>query len=81
MMSEPAQSTTPKSRHLGRMLPAAVLVTGLVLFFVLDLDRYFDLEMLREHRNGLQERGVEILDIDLDVFVAGIERVIREFHD
>ncbi len=53
MMSEPAQSTTPKSRHLGRILPAAVLVTGLVLFFVLDLDRYFDLEMLQEHRNWL----------------------------
>ncbi len=52
-MSEPAQSTTPKSRRLGRMLPAAVLVAGLVLFFVLDLDRYFDLEMLREHRNWL----------------------------
>ncbi len=59
MMSEPAQSTTPKSRHLGRMLPAAVLVTGLVLFFVLDLDRYFDLEMLREHRNGLMGRAEE----------------------
>ncbi len=59
MMSEPTQSTTPKSRHLGRMLPAAVLVTGLVLFFVLDLDRYFDLEMLREHRNGLMGRAEE----------------------
>ncbi len=59
MMSEPAQSTTPKSRHLGRMLPAAVLVTGLVLFFVLGLDRYFDLEMLREHRNGLMGRAEE----------------------
>ncbi|MEE8454115.1 MAG: TVP38/TMEM64 family protein, partial [Limibaculum sp.] len=55
-MSEPAQSTTPKSRHLGRMLPAAVLVAGLVLFFVLDLDRYFDLEMLQEHRNWLMDR-------------------------
>ncbi len=52
-MSEPTQSTTPDSRRLGRMLPAAVLVAGLVLFFVLDLDRYFDLEMLREHRNWL----------------------------
>ncbi len=60
MMSEPAQSTTPKSRHLGRMLPAAVLVTGLVLFFVLDLDRYFDLEMLREHRNWLMGRVEEL---------------------
>ena len=58
MMSEPAQSTTPKSRHFGRMLPAAVLVTGLVLFFALGLDRYFDLEMLREHRNWLKG-GVE----------------------
>jgi len=55
-MSDPAQSTTPKSRHLGRMLPAAVLVAGLVLFFVLDLDRYFDLEMLQEHRNWLMDR-------------------------
>ena len=47
MMNEPARSATPKSRHLGRLLPAGVLVTGLVLFFVLGLDRYFDLEMLR----------------------------------
>ncbi len=58
MMNEPAQSTTPKSRHLGRMLPAVVLVTGLVLFLVLGLDRYFDLDMLREHRNWLKS-GVE----------------------
>ncbi len=38
---------------MSRMLPAAVLVTGLVLFFVLGLDRYFDFEMLQEHRNWL----------------------------
>ncbi len=42
------------------MLPAAVLVTGLVLFFALDLDRYFDLEMLREHRNWLIGRVEEL---------------------
>ena len=59
-MSEPAQSNTPKSRHLGRMLPAPVLVTGLALFFVLDLDRYFDLEMLREHRSWLMGRVEEL---------------------
>ncbi len=59
MIDKPAQSTTPKGRHLGRMLPAAVLVTGLVLFFVLDLDRYFDIGMLQEHRNWLMGRVEE----------------------
>lgn len=59
MFNEPAQGTTLKSRHLGRMLPAVVLVTGLVLFFVFDLDRYFNLEMLQEHRNWLMGRVAE----------------------
>lgn len=60
MMDEPAESTTPKNRHLGRLLPAVVLVTGLVLFFVLGLDRYFNFEMLQEHRNWLMGRVEEL---------------------
>ncbi|MEE8499338.1 MAG: VTT domain-containing protein [Kiloniellales bacterium] len=42
------------------MLPAAVLVTGLVLFFALGLDRYFDFEMLQEHRNWLMGKVEEL---------------------
>ncbi len=45
---------------MSRMLPAAVLVTGLVLFFALGLDRYFDFEMLQEHRNWLMGKVEEL---------------------
>ncbi len=45
---------------MSRMLPAAVLVTGLVLFFALGLDRYFDFEMLQQHRNWLMGKVEEL---------------------
>ena len=45
---------------MSRMLPAAVLVTGLVLFFALGLDRYFDFELLQEHRNWLMGKVEEL---------------------
>jgi uncharacterized membrane protein YdjX (TVP38/TMEM64 family) len=60
MMSDPAQTSTPRSRHIGRMLPAAVLVTGLVLFFAFGLDRYFNFEMLQEHRIWLMGKLEEL---------------------
>ena len=36
-----------------RLLPVAVLVLGLVAFFVLDLDRYLSFETLRQNRAAL----------------------------
>jgi uncharacterized membrane protein YdjX (TVP38/TMEM64 family) len=38
----------------GRLVPVFVLVTGLVVFFALDLDRYLSFNTLREHRNTLR---------------------------
>ncbi len=42
-----------KRRLLGRLAPLAVLIAGLILFFVLGLDRYVGLDALREHRHWL----------------------------
>ncbi len=39
---------------LKRLLPAIVLVAGLVAFFALDLDRHVSLEALQAHREALQ---------------------------
>lgn len=41
------------SFSLRRMLPLAVLVAGLVAFFVLGLDRYVTLDTLRDNRQAL----------------------------
>ena len=38
---------------IKRWLPVAVLLSGLVLFFVFDLNRYLSFELLREHRYEL----------------------------
>ncbi len=56
MMGEQEGTTTREGRSLGRLLPAAVLLTGLILFFALGLNRYFDFETLQEHRNWLTDR-------------------------
>lgn len=48
-------TTARKPGPLRRLVPVAVLVLGLVLFFALGLDRYFTLEALREHRGTLQQ--------------------------
>ena len=45
----PARASLP----LGRLLPLAVLLLGLVLFFVLGLGRYVSLDTLRDNRNAL----------------------------
>jgi uncharacterized membrane protein YdjX (TVP38/TMEM64 family) len=46
--------TTSRPDLLKRALPLAVLVAGLVAFFVLDLDVYFSLEALKQNRGLLQ---------------------------
>jgi len=38
---------------IKRWLPVAVLLSGLILFFVFDLNRYLSFELLREHRYEL----------------------------
>lgn len=42
-----------RARSWKRWLPVGVLAAGLVMFFVLGLDRYVSLEALREHREFL----------------------------
>jgi uncharacterized membrane protein YdjX (TVP38/TMEM64 family) len=56
MMGEQERTTIREGRSPGRLLPAAVLVTGLILFFALGLNRYFDFETIREHRDWLTDR-------------------------
>ncbi|MEE8189403.1 MAG: TVP38/TMEM64 family protein [Kiloniellales bacterium] len=64
MTSERTESSTPKghprSRAIGRLLPAAVLLTGLILFFALGLDHYFSFEILQEHRGWLMGQIEEL---------------------
>lgn len=43
-----------RSGLLKRIIPLAVLVAGLVLFFALDLGRFVTFDALREHRGTLQ---------------------------
>ncbi len=60
MMGEPTRTAASISRYIGRALPAGVLVTGLVLFFALGLNRYFGFETLQAHRSWLMGRVAEL---------------------
>jgi len=42
-----------------RWLPAAMLLTGMVLFFVLDLGRFLSFDLLQEHRHTLLDQVAE----------------------
>lgn len=48
-------SATPAKRpwSIGRLIPVAVIVAGLVLFYALGLGRYLSLDALREHHAQL----------------------------
>jgi uncharacterized membrane protein YdjX (TVP38/TMEM64 family) len=56
----PASPSKPFS--FGRLVPLLVLIAGLVVFFVLDLQRYISFEVLRENREVLrtwvQQKGI-----------------------
>lgn len=52
-MGEPIKTSARGGRSCGRLLPIAVLAAGLVLFFVLGLDRFLSFDMLQEHRGWL----------------------------
>lgn len=56
----PVSSTT--SFSIGRLVPFLVLITGLVVFFALGLQRYISFEVLRENREALlawvQQKGL-----------------------
>ena len=43
------------TRWLGRIIPLLLLGGGLVMFFALDLDAYFNFETLHEHREVLHD--------------------------
>ena len=44
---------------MKRWLPAAMLLTGMVLFFVLDLGRFLSFDLLQEHRHTLLDQVAE----------------------
>jgi len=47
------------SDNLKRWFPAVMLVTGLILFFALDLGRFLSFDLLQEHRHTLLDRVAE----------------------
>lgn len=49
----PSTPPVKRSRPIGRLVPVAVIAAGLVLFYVLGLDRYLSLDALREHHAQL----------------------------
>ncbi len=53
---KPGQSEKPSGRLApGRLIPIAVLVAGLVAFFVFDMGHYLSFDALREHRGQLMD--------------------------
>lgn len=52
-MSEPGQQEAGAGPVLRRLLPASVLVAGLIAFFVLGGHRYLSFETLERHRESL----------------------------
>jgi uncharacterized membrane protein YdjX (TVP38/TMEM64 family) len=55
-METPAESAKPKSGlTLSRLVPLLLLAAGLVAFFVLGLNKYLTLDLLKENRGALKE--------------------------
>lgn len=54
---------------LRRVAPLAGLLAGLVLFFVLDLDRYLQFETLAEHREWLSHQVTENYVLSVFAFI------------
>lgn len=53
MVVEPTGESGRLGRPLRRMIPLAVLVLGLLAFFLFDLDRYLSFQALAQHREWL----------------------------
>lgn len=56
-MSSPDPAAPAPARKAGlvkRLVPLVILIAGLAAFFALGLEKYFTLEVLREHRGTLQ---------------------------
>jgi uncharacterized membrane protein YdjX (TVP38/TMEM64 family) len=53
-MHEPSQTSESRSSPIRRYGPVLVLAAGLILFFVLGLDRYLSFEALQENREWLR---------------------------
>jgi uncharacterized membrane protein YdjX (TVP38/TMEM64 family) len=53
-MREPSQASESQSSSIRRFGPVLVLAAGLILFFVLGLDRYLSFEALQENREWLR---------------------------
>ena len=70
----PARAALP----LGRLLPLAALVLGLVLFFALGLGRYVSLDALRDNRHALAQ-WVADAGITAWLAYAGIYALIAAF--
>lgn len=55
-MPEPTGTDASKAPGLGRFVPILVLICGLVLFFLLDLDRFLDFQALKDHHEWLTDQ-------------------------
>jgi uncharacterized membrane protein YdjX (TVP38/TMEM64 family) len=55
---------------IGRLLPVVLLLAGLILFFVLDLDHYVTFETIREQRHWLTSQVTEFGIFAVMVFVV-----------
>lgn len=53
-MREPSQASESQNSSIRRFGPVLVLAAGLILFFILDLDRYLSFEALHENRAWLR---------------------------
>ena len=58
-MSQDLQPPESKKGLARRLLPAGILVTGLVLFFALGLDRYLSFQALADNREWLKAQVAE----------------------
>ena len=75
-MSNSTGPAAGKTGLLGRLLPLAVLIAGLALFFALGLDRYLSLEALREHRDWLAGQVAAQPVLTGAVFTAGYALIV-----
>ncbi len=69
-MNNATQETPAKKNALARWLPVLIILTALVSFFALGLNKYFSIDVLRENRTALLDWAAREPILAISAFIA-----------
>ena len=64
------KNTCKSNGYTKRIMPAIILIVGLSLFFILDIDQYFTLNILKENRQWFDDKVNNNLALTIITFIT-----------